>query len=407
MNICLLTMEWPNYGGGIGTYMFNLAKGLKEYGHKVTVITHNNEPVKIDGVEMKSVPVVNGNGSLKNKVMRWRWEPHYSWSANAFRHFTTIKDSFDIIETAEYGAWARHFIGHSNVPIVVRCHTPAKDVQEIGSNGGSNNIPLWLKNEDRYERIQTRKAPAISAPGYMLSNHISLNWSIPINKIKVLPNPVDTDLFRPSTTLIKRKEILYTGRLQYNKGVFDLIDAVIPILKEHPDLTIRLIGKDLKTPKCLNSSFKMASEEIISRVPLENRKQVILAGWVSIQELIACQQQAMCAVVPSRGFESFSYTLTEHMACGTAVVATHCGGPTEIINNGEDGIIVPAGDVDALTVAIRKLINDPKLCFELGIRARKKVEEKYAISMVVPAIAQWYEQIIRNYQNDKLCHSNI
>jgi glycosyltransferase involved in cell wall biosynthesis len=407
MKICLLTLEWPNYGGGIGTYMFNLAKGLNDLGHKVTVITHGDRPAAINGVEIIGVPMENGNGKIKNKIMRWRWEPHYSWSNRAFQHYKEIKSTFDIIETAEYGAWGRNFIGHTNAPIIVRCHTPAKAVREIPQNGGKYKIPLWLTCEDKKERIQTYNADAISAPSYMLSNHISLSWSIPINKIKVLPNPIDTNLFRPSSTGEKKKEILYVGRLQYNKGVFDLIEAVKPLLKEHPDLTVRLIGKDLKTPKCINSSYETASEEILSRVPTENKKQVKIMGWVSLDELIGFQQQAMCAIVPSRGFESFSYTLTEHMACGTAVIATQCGGPTEIINNEEDGLLVPAGDVTALTNTMRRLITNPELCRELGGRARKKAEAKYSISKVVPNIAEWYEQIIRNFKNGKLCNSNI
>jgi glycosyltransferase involved in cell wall biosynthesis len=400
MNICLLSLEWPNFGGGIGTYMFNLAKGLRQCGHNVTVITHNNEPTQLDGIKIVSLSCPNGNRTLKNKIMRWRWEPHYSWSKQVYGEFKKMESSFDVVETAEYGAWARYLMENCKIPIVVRCHTPAKAVREIPLEGENFKIPFWLACEDRKEREQTRNADAISAPCYMLSNHISLCWSIPINKINVLPNPVDTDLFRPADMKEKRKEILYVGRLQYNKGVFDFIEAVKPILKEHPDLTVRLIGKDIKPPKCLKSSYKTAWQEILSRIPAENHSQIQIIGWVSINELINYQQNAMCAVVPSRGFESFSYTLTEHMACGSAVIATHCGGPTEIIENGKDGLLVPAGDIKALSSAMRTLINNPQLCSELGSRARKKVEEKYSISKVVPQIAKWYEEIIRNHKND-------
>ncbi len=151
----------------------------------------------------------------------------------------------------------------------------------------------------------------------------------------------------------------------------------------------------------------MASEEILSRIPSQYHKQIIITGWISLSELISCQQKAMCAVVPSRGFESFSYTLVEHMACGTAVVASHCGGPTEIITHGVDGLLVPPGDRDALTSALRQLIENPRLCEQLGQQARKKVEEQFSISVVTPRIVKWYKQIIENYKNDKLRNQNI
>jgi glycosyltransferase involved in cell wall biosynthesis len=213
-----------------------------------------------------------------------------------------------------------------------------------------------------------------------------------------LPNPVDTNLFRPIDFAKKQKEILYVGRLQYNKGVFDLIDAIKPVLNDHADWIVRLIGKNLKIPNFLKNSHTMASEEILARIPTKNHNQIKIMGWVSIDELIRYQQQAMIAVVPSRGFESFSYTLTEQMASGTAVIATHCGGPTEIINDGYDGMLVPVGDIEAMRNAIQKLIMDTELCREMSRRARKTVEHKYSISKVVPAITDWYGKIIERYK---------
>ncbi|OHB49246.1 MAG: hypothetical protein A2Y10_03205 [Planctomycetes bacterium GWF2_41_51] len=404
MNICLLSLEWPPYGGGIGTYMYNLAQGLSELKHNVTVITHDKKPEKINGVKIAQVQLPSERGKFQRKLFRWIWEPHHTWSKRAWQYFKSIEktNSFDIIETAEYGAWARHFIGNLNIPIVVRCHTPASGVKEIPSNGTPWKMPLWLSLEERRERIQTRRADAIGSPSYVLSNHISLIWSIPTGRIKVLPNPVNTQYFRPLENENRKKELLYTGRLQYNKGVFDLIEAVIPLLKEHPDLIVRLIGKDIKNSKCVGGRHKMTSEEILSRIPAENKRQVIIAGWMPNDELLSCQQNAMCAVVPSRGFESFSYTLTQHMACGTAVVASHCGGPTEIVNDGIDGMLVPVGDKKALTTTIKKLIENPNLCRQLGLQARRKVEEQFSIPVVIPRIINWYEQIIENHKKGDL-----
>ena len=427
MNICLLTLEWPPYPGGIGTYMFNLAVGLQKFGHNVTVITNDGNPLPIPDVKIVQVPPAKSHRTLGSKILRWRWEPHHSWSLGAWDVFKAIekKSHFDIVETAEYGAWARYFVRHSDMPVVVRCHTPAHGVREINENtNGSWKMPLWLRLQDKYERQQTFDADAIGSPSHVLANHIALSWGIPCSRFTVLPNLIDTELFRPCETneikSNKKKEILYVGRFQYNKGIFDLAESVKPLLKKYPEITVRLIGQDMQSPKHIAKTGKMVSDVIRSIIPREYHERVIIPGRVSLSELISSQQQALCGVVPSRGFESFSYTLVEHMSCGCAVVATHCGGPTEIITDGVDGLLVAPGDVEALTEALDRLIEDSNLREKLASNARKTVEKRFAIPVLVPKIVDFYEKVIKNCkirkgfghfaryeQVNKYCNSNI
>lgn len=401
MRIFLLTLEWPPYGGGIGTYMHNLATGLVGLGHEVTVMTHDKSPERLDGVRVVEVPVPDEKGRFAKAALRWRWEPHYTWSKRAWEKFAGMDahDGYDIMETAEYGAWARHFIGRVDMPVVVRCHTPAHGVRELSADGqAAMTMPWWLKCEDKMEQWQTTYADAISAPSHALANHVSLSWGIASSRIAVFPNPVDARMFHPNGGWVsRRKEVLYVGRLQYNKGVLDLVDASIPLLRGHPEMTLRLVGPDIRMPAHMNGAGCMTSEAIMARTPAAQRGQLSITGRVSLAELITAQQKAMCAAVPSRGFESFSYTMAEHMACGTAVVATHSGGPTEIIRDGEDGLLVPPGDTWALTDALKRLAENPEMCQEIGHKARAKVEEQFAIPVVVPRIVEWYERVIRAY----------
>jgi glycosyltransferase involved in cell wall biosynthesis len=106
----------------------------------------------------------------------------------------------------------------------------------------------------------------------------------------------------------------------------------------------------------------------------------------------------LCAVMPTRGFESFSYTALEPMACGCPVIATHCGGPTEIITDGVDGLLVQPGDVEGITAAIQKFIEQPQLRQKLAAEARRTVEKRYAIPAVVPQIVKFYENVITNFR---------
>lgn len=400
MNICLVTMEWPPHGCGIGTYMYNLARGLNTLGHSVTVITHDRELVQVGRVKIAPVPLPDTKRTLWHRIQKWRMEPYHIWSLRAYKKFKELceKEEFDIVETADFGAWGRHFVGQSGVPVVVRCHTPTHIVWAASQTNGSWKMPLWLNFQDRYERQQTFLADGIVSPSYALANHLALQWVIPRSRFIVLPNPIDAELFRPSENDKKeRKEILYVGRLEYNKGVFDLAESVRSLLKKYPDIHVRFIGMDVKSPKHLSKYGNKASEVILSLIPRECHNQVIFTRHVPVAEIVSFQQEAMCAVMPTRGFENFPYTVLEPMSCGCPVVATHCGGPTEIIEDGVDGFLVSPGKPKELEKAIERLFLSGDLRKSVAQNAREKVLNKYSIGVVVPQIVQYYERIISNF----------
>jgi len=404
MKICLLTMEWPPYGCGIGTYMFNLARGLNNLGHQVTVITNDQTPLRCSGVKIIEVPVPSVRRTLLRRVQRWRMEPYHSWSARVYERFVAIhsEEAFDIIETAEFGAWGRHFIGRVDIPLVVRCHNPTSVVWSINQMPSSSwRMPLWLRIQDNRERSQAFYSDAIVSPSHALVNHLSLGWVIPRSRFTVLPNPIDTDLFCPGPfngAEGKSHEILYVGRLEYNKGVFDLMESVEPLMKKYSELTVRLVGMDIKAPEELSQYGDMASDVIRSLLPRDYHHRVLFTSHVPVSEIVFYQQKALCTVMPTRGFESFSYTALEPMACGSPVIATHCGGPTEIINDGVSGFLVPPGDRVALTEAMEKLIVEKPLRESLSQAARRVVETKYSFRVVVPQIIKVYEKAIQDYQ---------
>jgi phosphatidylinositol alpha 1,6-mannosyltransferase len=103
--------------------------------------------------------------------------------------------------------------------------------------------------------------------------------------------------------------------------------------------------------------------------------------------------------MPTRGFESFSYTVLEPMACGTPVIATRCGGPTEIITHGVDGLLIPPGRPESLKDALRLLIGNSEIRASLSHSARITVEGKFSTSVVIPQITNWYKDEINKFKN--------
>jgi glycosyltransferase involved in cell wall biosynthesis len=82
------------------------------------------------------------------------------------------------------------------------------------------------------------------------------------------------------------------------------------------------------------------------------------------------------------------------MATGRAVVATPVGGVPEVVSDGENGLLVPPADVDALTVALDQLVASPERRTRLGAAARKRVEERYEIDVFAHAVQNIYDRIL-------------
>jgi glycogen synthase len=398
MHVCLLTLEWPAHGCGIGTYMFNLARGLVGAGHEVTVITHDRHPVRVRGTEIHGVPLPREMGRVWRRMTPWRLEPYHTWSLTASRCYARLAADrhFDIIETAEYGAWGRHLVGGKAAPMVVKCHAPTYISWAANDpEGPSDDRPFWLGVIDRHEKRQTACADAVVSPSVALAERLSRDWGMPRSRFAIIPNLIDADVFSPSPAdLPQSREILYVGRLQYNKGCFDLADAIVQLFRKYPDIRVRFLGTDMRAPSGYGRQGDMASDVICATVPHEFQDRLLFTDHVPVSDVVEYYRGAICAVVPTRGFESFSYTVLEAMASGCPVVTTRCGGPEEIVTQGVDGLLVAPGDVETLTSALEALVADPLLRQKLAVNARATVERRFSIGAVVPQVAALYEKTI-------------
>lgn len=388
--------------------MFNLARGLASQGHGVTLITHDQNPVACSGVRILSVPLPDSRRTivprLRRNIRRVFRGIRHPWSWDAHRVFQKAFETepVDIVETAEFGAWGWHFLGDARAPIVVRCHNPAHVVWSVNQvPSRSWAMPAFLWKQDRLEREQTYSAHGIASPSYALANHLSLNWVIPLNRFTVIPNPIDAELFRPDGGDTEKREILYVGRFEHNKGVYDLAEAVVPVLAAHRDLCVRFVGMDRPAAAQLSCGGGTASDAICGIVPKQFHDRLLFTSPVPVTEIAGLQQNALLAVVPTRGFESFAYTVLESMACGTPVIATRCGGPSEIVTHGVDGWLVPPGRPAALTEAMQYLLSDSAIRRGLGARGRQTVERRFATSVVLPRITDWYSEVIRQFNGGR------
>ena len=92
--------------------------------------------------------------------------------------------------------------------------------------------------------------------------------------------------------------------------------------------------------------------------------------------------------------EGFSNTLIEYLQAGLPVICSHVGGNPEIIEHEVNGLLYPAGDIDALSAHILALAGDPQRRSTMGVAGRAKVKSQYGLSKLVTAHQHLYENLV-------------
>jgi glycosyltransferase involved in cell wall biosynthesis len=92
--------------------------------------------------------------------------------------------------------------------------------------------------------------------------------------------------------------------------------------------------------------------------------------------------------------EPFGRVLAEAMAVGRPVIAAHCGGIPEVVEDGVTGLLVPSADVGAFTAAVVRLLEDPMLCQRLGGAGRRRAEARFGIEAHATGVFEAYRVVL-------------
>lgn len=205
----------------------------------------------------------------------------------------------------------------------------------------------------------------------------------PAGRVVVVRNGIDTqpppEPCRPTGVPVGAPILLHVGRLAPVKGQRELIEA-LPRLGHDAAVAV-LVGKDLETA----GAYERELESLAAAVGVRDR--VVLAGYRS--DVAALLAAADVFVLPSR-VEGLPLTVLEAMAAARPVVATRVGGTPEAVVDGETGLLVPPGDVEALAAALDSLLGDSDLARRLGEAGRRRVEERFTS-------AAMNEQVLDSY----------
>lgn len=196
--------------------------------------------------------------------------------------------------------------------------------------------------------------------------------------IEPIPNPVMPVVDHDADLPVRSKcKLLFLGRLSKEKGLYDLLNVISRVRPQHPDIEL-ICGGDGGLDEVKRY---IATHELSANVHL--------VGWVSGDRKQQLLEASSIYLLPSY-YEGLPMGLLEAMSVGMAVIASNVGGIPDIIDDGEDGLMVEPGDTDALELAIRILLNDDALRTKLGMAAQEKVKGHYSIAVVQSKLNKLY-----------------
>ncbi len=418
MNICFISQEYPpdSGWGGIGTYVYMISHALAEQGHHVDVIaraTHSdgetewvNGNLHIHRVWGKVYSFLRTNVWNLYRYFPSTMERPLGWGYGAYKKLQQLlqQRELDIVEAPEHNADAFIYAlsrklrithlskdGNKRTKLIVKLHMPMLYHWKINDFPITRDIKLF----NMLERWTTIQADCVTSPSRSLAEIVSKLWSFPLEKIHILPYPINHNLFTPdSSCQAIPATVLFVGRLEPRKGIDVLVEAFKKVLEHCPQTKLRLVGGD--HIYFVDGKQHVFTEDLQKKVQRDHlQSSVEFVGKVDLTKLPRYYQAGTICVVPSR-FDNLPNVCLEAMACGKPVVASICGGLPEMIEDGVHGLLVPPEDSQQLSEALITLLKNPAMAANMGQNARKRIERVYAKDVIATKTAEFYASVLEN-----------
>jgi len=201
----------------------------------------------------------------------------------------------------------------------------------------------------------------------------------PQAQVDVLPNAVGLPVL-PDVPGVSAGSIVFLGRIEAAKGVFDLLAALAQLAPSRPALRLLVGGEG-------DGEALLAQARALG---LEARVQLL--GWLTPTARSEWLARAQCFCLPSHD-EGLPMAMLEAMAAGKAMVVTAVGGIPDVIVSGVNGLLVPPRAPAALAQALAQLLDDAAACERMGSAARRTVEQRFSAARMVDQLVLLYQQL--------------
>ena len=367
---------YPTYGGS-GVIATELGKALALRGHQVHFISYALpfrlhsfvENVFFHEVEMSSYPLFDFplyTLALASKMVE----------VVQYEHLDLLHVHYAIPHASSAYLAKQMINGKHDLKVTTTLH--GTDITLVGLE--PSFLPLV--------KFSIEQSDGVTAVSRFLKEKTLTNYNI--NKdIEVIPNFVDTQLYRPmEADCIKRrlaaegeKILVHISNFRPVKRVTDVIKIFDIVQKEIPSKLL-LIGDGPDRSEC---------ERLTRQLDL-NDKVKFLGKQEGLVEILSCSDLFL---IPSQS-ESFGLAALEAMACGLPVISSSVGGLPELVKHNESGFIAEIGDVERMAKYAIDLLTNEKKYKIFSKNSRERAVNLFDISKVVPLYEEHYRKILES-----------
>ena len=364
---------YPTYGGS-GAVATELGIGLAARGHEVHFISYA-QPFRLSGfhervyfheVELESYPLFETS--------------HYTLALAAAIHDTSLREGLDIVHVHyaiphATSAWIAGEMLDAAPPLVTTLH--GTDVTLVGRHPSFKAIT-------RFSIMQSQRVTAVSR---YLKEVTVRDFDVPEERVQVIPNFVDTAVFRPRENPPHRrvfapngeKIVMHVSNFRPVKRVPDVIDVFAGI-REEISARLVMVGDGPDRPRAAGRARERGVEHDV----------VFLGKHASVEELLPCADLFLMM----SDSESFGLAALEAISCGVPVVGYRAGGLPEVVTHGDNGLLVPVGAVEEAGEAARCLLGNSRLWRRFSEAGRRTAVERFTVGRILPRYEALYHAML-------------
>jgi len=357
LRVLIINNEFPPIGGGSGLGSYYLARELAGRGVKVTVLAPQGDFEALPTLppEVRFIPVPS-----------WRKGIHEAGKRGIFWFLIFGGIRFLALRLKQFDV----LIYYSSIPagllsFLKRHRREVMTLHGLDVPGRDSASFAMLHRLLTPFNVRTwRQSAAVTTNSENLrQSALRLTPDLPI---EVIPQGVDRTMFYPTPFREKPQPLIIigAGRLIPLKGFQYLVEAMRDLPPER--FQLRLIGK---------GAYEADLRVMVERLNLHDRVKFL--GYHTQGQTADLLREADIFALPSYG-DSFANTFLEAMACGVPVIGAAVGGALELITHGENGLLVPPHDAQALTTALKMLESDPDLRLRLREAGLATIERNYS-----------------------------
>ncbi|MBA0125031.1 glycosyltransferase family 4 protein [Haloechinothrix sp. YIM 98757] len=377
MRVLMVSWEYPPVVvGGLARHVHALARHLAHAGHDVVVLcrheagtdaaTHPTTEYVSEGVRVLRVAEDPMHVTFERDLVSWTLAMGHAM----IRAGTELLRMWrpDVVHAHDW------LVTHPAVALAESARAPlvgTVHATEAGRHSGWLSHPLNRQVHSVEWWLANRSDALITCSEAMRAEVAHLFDLVPL-RIHVIHNGIeergwtvpDTDVRRTRERYSPAGEplLLFFGRLEWEKGVHDLLAALHGIRAEHPGTRLVVAGTGRQHGALVEQAGELGLEHVVE-----------FAGHLPDRELHALLAAADAAVLPSR-YEPFGIVALEAAAAKLPLVASTAGGLGEVVIDGETGLAFSPGDIDALTAGVCAVLSDA----EAGVRRAEAARARLA-----------------------------